>query len=363
MTLVEMLIVSTLSVLLIMSLTAAAGNMLSIYRVGRGEMGLGRDLALGLGSMMRSIRNAKDAGLVGSHGIVLTDALGEQITYDWSGTAGDPLTLKINSGAVLPLVDGLAGLSFQIQTKDVEVQQTSTLNTQLFLFDYWPGTLVGNQWRGVTYIGTSDYSGFAFQLISNQAIDAIELTRLKIRLGKLNGHSGNLRICLYETITPGIPRPFGPMIAYKDFPSAGIPWATDIWDPWNNLLFVVFNLDPSFTIYPNRSYCILLHSLGPGDACAMRVRMSDTGDMPTSDEYNGLWPMISHDSMATWIPILGSSDMRAWDIPAELTGDVITVSEGTMPVKHSVEVSLTLERNKETLKMTRRELLMGGGTH
>jgi hypothetical protein len=362
MTLIEVLIACTLSALILVSLTAAAGNMFRMYDAGRREMELSQDLAMGLSTVMRTIRRSEEAVLTGTHGIVLTEPSGRQVVFNWSGTAQDPLTLKIDTNATLPLIDGLTGLAFQIMNRDVDVDGLASANTQVFAFDYFPSA-GASQWRLVTHIGTGDLSGFAFYPAANQAVEALELTQVRIRLGKIFGQSGDLRIYLFDVYTRGKPRPIGPPLAYKDFSNASIPWATDPWDPLNSLNFATFDLGPDFTIHPNRPYCFLLQSLGPGEACCMRVREAENVLLSVGDKNNGLRPLISHDSGATWIPDIGTNDYDDWDIPAELSGDVFTTTETTSAVKHAVEVSITIERNGESLNMVRRERLLGGGTH
>ena len=310
MTLAEVLIAGTLSAILLFSLSTAAGDAAKLYRTGTQAMGMSRDFALSLNSLMRTIRRSEDAVLAGGHGISLRAPSGQVVFYDWSGTPGDPLIMKIGAGPALPLIEGLNGLSFQVNTKDIKTINPSATDGQLLYFEHYADP---EDWITLP-LGTSDVYGIAFTISSAAPVEKITLDQVKIRIGAKNTDFGGLRIRLLETRASGVPTPVGPPIASKDYPWWDIPLAE--WGGMQWLFYwATYALDPAFVIYPNRHYLLLIQSTGPGAAGMIRLRelLSDPGP------DNGIRAIVSHDGGMTWQPDpgdVGSGVER--DIPPSL---------------------------------------------
>jgi len=362
MTLIEVLLAGTLSALILMSLAAATGNVFDIYKQGKTELSLNRDLAYSLDGILRSIRRSNSATAISTHSILLEDPSGQQHTYSWSGTVGDPLTLKADSGPVLPYMGGVKEFSYSLNNVETVVEETTIVSQELFRFDHYKGA----EYWDWGYLGSQDLYGIEFSVPSDTTVDRIELTTIYLRMGKYDsGDTGDLKIALLDTHTMDRAGPFGGIIAEKIFANSSLPWLW--WDgaAWN-ADFIGFSLAPEFTVFPNHRYCLLFRTVGPGDAGYLRFRrLVNPKSASAADLYNGIRAYVTRDLGSTWGTQLvdNGSDLYALnsqDIPSILYGDMISINKKTVKKVGSIDFTITLEKDGEELSFTGREHLQDG---
>jgi hypothetical protein len=373
MTLVELLVAGTLSALVLMSLAAATTTVFDTYRGGKTEIELKRDLALSMGEVASTVRCAKIATSKTASSLMLEDPSGEQVTYAWSGTAGDPLTVQVDAGAVLPLIGGVNSFSYQLNNVEVEEIQEIPVNTKLLEFDQYGGS---QYWEFSLLDFGGNIFGVEFEIPASTAVERVELTSVQFRLGRYNsGQTGDLKIALLDTRTVDKAGPFGSIIAERTYGNATLPW---LW--WDGSRwcadFFTFTLGTDFVCYPNRRYCLLVRSVGPGEAGYIRTRrLANPAGASTADLNNGIRPFVTLDFGANWYTNselldtgqdpdeldinLTLREKMAEDIPVILYGDVITLDRTTIQETGSVDITITLQRNGEEISLTSREHLRG----
>lgn len=361
MTLPEVLIAGMLGALLLLSLAAAAGNVFEVYKEGKNEADRSRDAAFSLDVVAKQIRNASNASLTNTRTLVLTDPLAANSTIAWSGTVGDPLTLEAGMAEVWTLIDGVKNLNFQLITRDVDVETDQVTNTELFNFDQYSGY---EHWEYVN-LAPGVICCIEFMIPASEEIEEIRLTKVFVRIGKKSGQYSDLEMILSDTRSKDVPYPSFKIIS-QTIPNGDIPWAS--WDGIWKFYWAEIDLDPGFTVYPNRHYALALRTGGSGTACMIRLRllMKDNdwdgwGDWdPPTGPKNGIRYLDSFDSGATWWPDLGTKYQDAVDTPFVLYGDVVRKVTNTQTIVTDVEVSITLDDDGEDLILFRREQLQGG---
>ncbi|MFH2000638.1 MAG: hypothetical protein ABIK28_13220 [Planctomycetota bacterium] len=351
MTLVEVLIAGTLGALLLLSLTAATGNVLDAYSVSVSEIELSRNGAVCMDTITKAVRNASKVTLTGTHKMTLNDAAGDETGFSWAGTPGDPLIMRVAGTDDYTLLPVVQDFSVQVNNASIEAEQDVETAETFISFDYFPG---GDTWH-VKEIGPNDYRGAEFTIPKEEEVEEIRLTQVGFRVGKTWAYHGDMQLCLSEARAIEHPIPFRPILATQDVANADIinaKWSGSEW--W--LYWMTIDLSEDFVVYPNRHYCLFLKGGGSSKACMIRVRQSNADPGPD----NGIRMVRSTDGGSTWWPTLGEPTIDLYDIPFELTGVKVTHSTQTVQRSHSVDVTLTLLRNKHALTLKRQEHLRGG---
>lgn len=353
MTLMEVLIAGTMGGLILLSLAATTSHVFDAYKFGKGKLTTNRDTAFCVDWMLQFVREAETASQPRTHALLLTNNAGRQTLFEWSGTAGDPLTWKNDTNPTLDLLAGVNDFSFTIQTQSVEQEATVASSEQLVYFDSYtePET-----WISVE-LDAGDLIGIVFTVPRNTPIETIQLTDVGLVLGCEWWHYSDLRIGLYEAYSYDVPRPYGNCITSQDIDNSLIPWADDAGGGEYWLYWETYSLGDTFWIYPNRPYILMLEGVGPNPTCFVRVR-AYAGTSPGPD--NGIRCMLSSDGGVNWYPVLGSALMDERDVPIDLNGAVHTWNRQTVSQDVSVQISLTIERNGETHTLNRKESLRGG---
>lgn len=373
MTLVELLVASTLSALVLMSLAAATTTVFDTYKGSTTEIELKRDFSFSMSEVLKTVRRSESATSKSANSVMLQKPSGEQVTYAWSGAAGDPLTMQIDAGAALPLIGGVNGFTYQLNDIDIVQVQENAVNTKILDFDYYSTS----QYWDFGLLDSSSIFGVEFEIPASTAVERVELTSVQLRMGKYNAmQSGDLKIALLDTRTEDKAGPFGGVIAERIFANGTLPW---LW--WDGSKwcadFYTFALGSDFVCYPNRRYCLLVRTVDAADAGYIRTRrLAFPSSAPLADRDNGIRPYVTFDFGSYWYTnnelldlgnnadelddSLSTSEKSGEDIPIILYGDVVTQVETTVQKTGSVDITVTLEKNGEELTLTSREHLRGG---
>lgn len=136
------------------------------------------------------------------------DAVAETIRYAWSGTVGEPLTRKYNSGTVVNLVEAVYEFDLQYDQRSVTTTESvTTTNTTaeavVASFAAWGGIIPGYLAVNASY-WAAEY--FAF----NVPAETSEMTITRVQLMMRNTASdpnATVSVAIHETAVGGNPEP------------------------------------------------------------------------------------------------------------------------------------------------------------
>lgn len=355
-TLVEVLVAGSMGAFLMTALTVASGVFLESYSTGLDDQDLTLAHHLAMERILRSVSMASEAEMESAHAMTLTFPDGGTERFSWSGSQGDPLCLEKNGGQAYPLVDGVDSLNFLGNMVDVEVDELETEHAGLLSFDLYGGY---GETREDRLISEGCVEGVTFKIPYEQEVEKIELTMMKIRLGKENGqHYAHLKITLLEGITEWHPRPWGDDLAYKQVMTFDI---TPVSYPngQREVEWLDVDLtDEGFIILPNRFYTMLFQSSnGQGQVGYLRLSKVNQGHGP----YNNMTWLGSTDGGSTWDPPTSGQTFLDRDVPLVLEGDVYNVVSETEPRVGSIDVAFGLSLGECEEYGTGKAWLRGGG--
>ena len=355
-TLLEILIASSMGAFLMTSLAVATGVFLDSYSTGLDDQDLTLAHHLAMERILRAVNMASEADMESVHEMTLTFPDGGTERFSWSGTQGDSLLIEKDGGPAYPLVDGVDSLNFNGNMVDVQQDEFETEHAGLLSFDLYGGY---NETREDRLISEGCIEGVTFRIPYEEAVEKIELTSMKIRLGKENAqHWAHLKISLLEGITEYYPRPWGDDLAEVlvmtfDIPPVSYPNGQREVD-W----FTVDLTDEGFIILPNRFYTMLFQSSnGQGQVGFLRLSKVNQGHGPLN---NMTW-MGSTDGGSTWDPPTSGQTYKDRDVPLVLEGDVFNVVTNSVPRVGSIDVGFGLSLGESEEYGTGKAWLRGGG--
>lgn len=334
MTIVEILVASAISALLLTSLSLASGLFLDSYDTVLDEQELSITHQMAMQSILRSITSAADVTAESSSSLLCTFPDSGTDRFAWSGSRSDPMLLTRDGGDDVPFLDGVASLSFDPVMVNVISETLVTQSQELLNFSTFSG--YGQTWDDQT-ISPGSQHGFTFRFFFVDEVENIVLTELGVRISKFAGQTSDMKVSLYEGQDESRPRIWGDPLASCQIANCDIPEAQEINGEWQ-IGWMTITLPTSFVIQPNRFYCLLFETEGGLDAGILRVARIEGGTGPINDmAYMG-----TTDGGATWTPPLKTQSYRDRDVPLQLFGDITTIERNVTQKVGAVDVSLGL---------------------
>jgi len=218
------------------------------------------------------------------------DNVPETIRYEWSGTAGQPLTRRYNSGTVLNILDAVQefNLSYNLETVSSQVtpgnESSETLlmsyDSNQSLGDY---TILDNQWYGQYFFPSLPVGTIKWKV-----------TRVEF-YAKVNGLTTGQ--CLVQLQLPTTGKlPSGLVFEQKTL------YESTLLTTYTKQQFSFSNVS---NLSPDKGLCLVFQWISDTYACNIRGRTSGAG---TSDRYvvkstsdGATWSALSSQSLLFWI--------------------------------------------------------------
>ncbi len=211
------------------------------------------------------------------------DGTAEKIRYEWSGTAGDPLTKKINTAAAVTILDS-------VEAFDVSLQQTSKTTTFTTTTDSAEAVLVSNATSPSGLVRDINTSQFTAQQINPAAFTAAipanavswNATKVQFHCDKNSLDDGTLLVQLRETGDPNngpTSNALGQQSVAESSLSSG----------WNTATFA----SPVRGLGLHRRYAIVWAGYGIGDAAKFLYNDSAASGVLESNDGGASWTLMS----------------------------------------------------------------------
>lgn len=251
----------------------------------------------------------------------------DRIRYEWSGTAGDPLTKVLNDSApqdVIPEIDHF-DLSFNIETTDEEFESPAVQSSEQLLDKYTGTTLVSSY-----KVTTQDWIGQYIPLaeFSDQPLpgDTLHWSVTKIRVRARYTNSGGDGVGSVKlTTATGDNKPSSTVLDETEFLESSLSASFTIEE-------MVF--DGDVEIGPNQDVCITIEHKANSSPAHIQY-----------DEHDDNWRLATNDAGATWTHPPYQDALRY-----ELYGTYTQPSYTTETISHqrmdSVSIELQIGDNK-----------------
>ena len=214
----------------------------------------------------------------------------EIIRYEWSATAGDPLTRQYNAGTVTNVLDSVQQFDLSYDTETVTTETTTasesaetlliSYDSVLALTDY---AVKDNQWWG-QYFKPS---------LPGDAI-SWKVTRVEFYAKIHGGNAGECKVQLQAATTGGFPS--GLVLEQKTLLESTLLYT---------YLKQQFNFTGVSGLPPDRGLCLVFEWVSDSDACDIRGRSPGGGTASShvvkSTNQGALWSARVNDSFAYWV--------------------------------------------------------------
>ncbi len=251
----------------------------------------------------------------------------ETIAYSWSGTPGDPLTRRYNSGTAVDLLADVQNfeLLYDVRTETETTSETiQSISEEMVLayFDGWAGVTATD---GTYSVMTSEY----FLANFPDGVDQVRFTRAFLKMAQGSAGSQYRSTAIHHVAAPGGPQP----AAY----TIGSPvWYLNEWLPlspaWTEISFSDAVVDSP----TSKEFCLVST---PAVTGAGMVVISNSRNAP-ADATAGLW---STDGGASWNP--SDKDRDEYDIPFYVYGTYSTASEEQVQKHRYFVTGVTIKLN------------------
>jgi len=352
-TLVEILFASAIGAVLLMSLALASGFFVDSYSAGLDEQDLALSHHIALDRILSAITTAGTVTVESATSLLRDAAAGGTDRFVWSGNPGDSLNLIRDGGDAVPFVDGVTNLCFTANTVDVVEESRETVTEEILNFDFFEGET--QEWEDLTLAEGCMY-GFTFNVVYTHEVEKMELTSMDVKIGKIAGQGGDLRVSLYEGQNEERPRVWGDPIISHEVLNSDIPLA----DGSGESLIIdwmTIALPEEFIVQPNRFYCLMFEPVGSAEGGIVRVAHITGGTGP----INQMAWLGTDDGGASWEPVLKTQEYRQRDVPIRIQSEVTLILRSAVTKVESVDVTLGLRLGDVTIEGTGRADVRGGG--
>ncbi len=353
MTLLEVLLASSLSALLLMALSVSSGVAVEFYSNSADGQDLNLSHNLAMGRITKAIGSSSSVEIESATSLLCAYPDGGTEQYVWSGAAGDPLWLSKDGEGANELVDGVVELEFTANMAAGYEESVNVENRDLLTFDDFGAD--PQEWEDLVLDGSNQH-GLCFIYSSPEQVERILLTTLLVRIGRTEEQSGNLSIALMEGFSEEDPRPWGSVLASHlvesfEIPDAAFP-GEEMFIDWMSI-----SLPETFLIQPNRYYCLLFTSDSGDETAYLRVASILSGNGPD----NGMAYVGTQNGGQTWDPAPGSGDYADKDVPIDLDGTAYINVRTPIEYNESVDVELSLVLGNRAASGSQRASVRGGG--
>ena len=252
-----------------------------------------------------------------------SDTNDETIRWEWSGTAGDPLTRQYNGGTIANVLENVHNFDLTYNIDEVTTVETGSgeITSDEFMLANFEG------WSGISAdapsytLGTSTWVAeyFTAQGLPTD-LSSMSITKVSLRLGKLLG--GNIQVSIHKPIGGGSAEPLAtPIGTAVSVDVSALPSGTN----WYDVEFsdvTLSELQEEFVIVAKGE----INNAAITQYHYARQAPSDTTVM-----------LYSSDAGASWDPAANKRDQ--YDLLFRAYGTYTTVGEGNVETTRYFVVS------------------------